>query len=661
MNDIIEMRKRAGELRDIINYHNKKYYENDEPEIEDFEYDRLLHELIAIEEKYPEIVTADSPTHRVGGKADSQFTPVEHIVPMESLQDGFGEEDVLAFDQRVRAAIPDPTYIVEPKIDGLSVSLEYENGLLMRGSTRGDGRVGEDVTANIRTIRSIPLKIDTDLPLLEVRGEVYMPREVFFALVAEQELNGEKTFKNPRNAAAGSLRQKNPKITSKRKLDIFTFNIQRIEGKDLTSHKQSLDFIKELGFNTVPFYTQCSTIEAALDEIRRIGEIRGTLPFDIDGAVIKVDDFSQREQLGSTSKFPKWALAYKYPPEEKETTLLDVEINVGRTGVLTPTGIFEPTLLAGTTVSRATLHNQDFIDEKGICIGDRVIIRKAGDIIPEVLSVVSHGENAVPYRIPDICPSCGGKVTREEGEAALRCCNPDCPNQLLRNLIHFCSRDAMDIEGMGTAVLETFVNEGMIKTAADIYTLDRDKIASIERMGEKSADNLIAAAEKSKENDLARLIYALGIRHIGQKAGKLLAEHFGTMDKLIAATTEEIAEIEGFGLIMAESVTDFFSHPESIKLIEDLKALGINMESRKEIVDMRFEGMTFVLTGTLSTYTRSEATKIIEAFGGKASSSVSKKTTYVLAGEDAGSKLKKANDLGVTVISEEEFAKLITN
>ena len=661
MSEIIEMRKRAEELRDIINYHNKKYYENDEPEIEDFEYDRLLHELIAIEEKYPETVTADSPTHRVGGKADGQFTPVEHIVPMESLQDGFGEDDVLAFDQRVRAVIPNPTYIVEPKIDGLSVSLEYENGLLIRGSTRGDGKVGEDVTANIRTIRNIPLKIDTDLPFLEVRGEVYMPREVFLRLTEEQELNGEKTFKNPRNAAAGSLRQKNPKITSKRKLDIFTFNIQRIEGKELTSHKESLDFIKALGFNTVPFYTSCKNITEALAEIQRIGEIRGTLPFDIDGAVIKVDDFSQREALGSTSKFPKWALAYKYPPEEKETTLLDVEINVGRTGVLTPTGIFEPTLLAGTTVSRATLHNQDFIDEKGICIGDRVIIRKAGDIIPEVLSVVSHGENAVPYRIPDICPSCGGRVTREEGEAALRCCNPDCPNQLLRNLIHFCSRDAMDIEGMGTAVLETFVSEGMIKTAADIYTLDRDKIASIERMGEKSADNLIAAAEKSKKNDLARLIYALGIRHIGQKAGALLSDRFGTMDALINATAEEIAEIEGFGLIMAKSVEEFFSHEESRKLIEDLKALGVNMESQKKIVDMRFEGKTFVLTGTLSKYTRSEATKIIESFGGKASGSVSKKTSYVLAGEDAGSKLKKANDLGVTVISEEEFAELIMN
>lgn len=659
MDNIIEMRQKAEKLREIINYHNKKYYENDEPEIEDFEYDKLLHELISIEEKYPDLVTADSPTHRVGGKADDMFTPVEHLVPMESLQDGFNKEDVFAFDQRVKSVIKDPIYIVEPKIDGLSVSLEYENGLLVRGSTRGDGRIGEDVTANIKTIRSIPLKIDTDLPILEVRGEVYMPREVFTQLTTQQELNGEKTFKNPRNAAAGSLRQKNPKITSKRRLDIFTFNIQRIEGKELTSHKQSLDYIKSLGFNTVPFYTKCANINDALKEIERIGEIRGTLPFDIDGAVIKVDDFSSRTLLGSTAKFPKWALAYKYPPEEKETTLLDVEVNVGRTGVLTPTGIFEPTLLAGTTVSRATLHNQDFIDEKGIAIGDRVIIRKAGDIIPEVVCVVSHSENSQTYRIPDICPSCGGKVTREEGEAALRCCNPDCPNQLLRNLIHFCSRDAMDIEGLGTAVLEALVNEGLIKTAADIYTLDKEKISKMERMGEKSADNLISAANKSKNNDLSKLIYALGIRHIGQKAGKLLAEHFETMDKLIAATTEEISEIEGFGLIMAQSVIDFFSHPESIKLIDDLKALGVNMKNQKEIVDMRFEGKTFVLTGTLTAFTRSEATKIIESFGGKASSSVSKKTDYVLAGEDAGSKLKKANDLGINVISEEEFGQMI--
>ena len=659
MTDFDKNKKRSEELRAIIEYHNKKYYENDEPEIEDFEYDRLLHELIAIEEKYPELLTADSPTHRVGGKADGQFTPVEHTVPMESLQDGFSFDDVKVFDLRVKGAEITPTYVVEPKIDGLSVSLEYENGMLTRASTRGDGRVGEDVTANIRTIRNVPLKLNTPLPLIEVRGEVYMPREVFIELTTEQELNGEKTFKNPRNAAAGSLRQKNPQITAKRKLDIFVFNIQRIEGRELSSHKESLDYLKELGFNTVPFYKKCESIEKAIEEINRIGESRGTLPFDIDGAVIKVDDFSEREILGSTAKFPKWALAFKYPPEEKETTLLDIEIGVGRTGVLTPTGIFEPTLLAGTTVSRATLHNQDFIDEKGICIGDRVIIRKAGDIIPEVLSVVSHGENAVPYKIPHICPSCGGKVTREKDEAALRCCNPDCPNQLLRNLIHFCSRDAMDIEGLGTAVLEARVNEGPIKPAADMYTLRKEDIASIERMGEKSAQNLLDAAEKSKQNDLSRLIFALGIRHIGQKTASLLSEKFGTMEKVMNATTEEIESIEGFGRIMAESVTDFFSHSESRELIERLKELGLNMESQKEIKDNRFEGKTFVLTGTLSQYTRSEATAIIESFGGKASGSVSKKTSYVLAGEDAGSKLKKANDLGITVISEEMFGEMI--
>ncbi len=659
MTEFSQNKERAEELRKIIEYHNKKYYENDAPEIEDFEYDKLLHELIAIEEKFPQLLTADSPTHRVGGKADGQFTPVVHVVPMESLQDGFGLQDVYAFDSRVKAVVPNPVYVVEPKIDGLSVSLEYENGVLVRGSTRGDGKVGEDVSANIRTIRNVPLKIETPLSVLEVRGEVYMPREVFVELTKEQELNGEKTFKNPRNAAAGSLRQKNPKITSKRKLDIFVFNIQRIEGKDLTSHKNSLDYLGELGFRTVPFYKKCTSIEEAIAEINRIGENRGALPFDIDGAVIKVDDFSSREALGSTAKFPKWALAFKYPPEEKETTLLDIEINVGRTGVLTPTGIFEPTLLAGTTVSRATLHNQDFIDEKGICIGDKVIIRKAGDIIPEVLSVVSHGENAVPYKIPDICPSCGGKVTREDGEAALRCCNPDCPNQLLRNLIHFCSRDAMDIEGMGTAVLDAFVKEGLIKTAADIYSLKKEDIAGIERMGEKSAQNLIDAARKSKANDLSRLIYALGIRHIGQKTAALLADRFGTMDKVMSATNEEIEAIEGFGKVMAESVTEFFSHSQSRELIENLKSAGLNMESLKEIVDMRFEGKTFVLTGTLSQYTRSEATAIIEKFGGKASGSVSKKTSYVLAGEDAGSKLKKANDLGVEVISEEQFAEMI--
>ena len=659
MNDFEISRKRAQELREIIEYHNRKYYENDEPEIEDFEYDKLLHELIAIEEKYPELLTADSPTHRVGGKADGQFTPVEHTVPMESLQDAFSVDDVYAFDKRVKAAVGQVKYIVEPKIDGLSVSLEYENGLFKRGSTRGDGRIGEDVSANLRTVRNIPLNLNTNLPVLEVRGEVYMPREVFETLVEEQELNGEKVFKNPRNAAAGSLRQKDPKITAKRKLDIFTFNIQQIEGKELNSHKESLDYIKSLGFNTVPFYTECDTIEDVITEINRIGEKRGSLPFDIDGAVIKVDNFSKRAEMGSTSKFPKWALAFKYPPEEKETTLLDIEINVGRTGVLTPTGVFEPTLLAGTTVSRATLHNQDFIDEKGICIGDRVIIRKAGDIIPEVLSVVSHKEDAVPYRIPDICPSCGGKVTREEGEAALRCCNPDCPNQLLRNLIHFCSRDAMDIEGLGTAVLEALVKEGLIRNAADIYLLKVEDIAKIERMGEKSGENLVNAVNQSKENDLSKLIFALGIRHIGQKAAKLLSNKFGDIDSIVNATADEIVSIEGFGEIMAKSVVDFFSHKESTELIERLKEYGVNTVSKREVKANIFEGKTFVLTGTLPTLTRNEASEIIEQYGGKTSSSVSKKTDYVLAGEDAGSKLKKANDLGVTVITEEDFRNMI--
>lgn len=659
MSDLKSATFRAQELRELLNYHSKRYYEMDEPEIEDYEYDMLLRELKEIEEKHPELITPDSPTHRIGGKADGQFEPVEHIVPMESLQDAFSFEELEAFDNRVRSVVDAPTYVVEPKIDGLSVSLEYENGFFVRGSTRGDGRTGEDVTANLRTIKNIPLKINTPLEFIEVRGEVYMPKDVFLDLVKEQELNGEKTFKNPRNAAAGSLRQKNPKITAKRRLDIFVFNIQQINGKALSEHKQSLDYIKDLGFNTVPFYKECNSIEHAIEEIRAIGEMRGTLPFDIDGAVIKVNDFSQRELLGSTSKFPKWAIAFKYPPEEKETTLLDIEINVGRTGVLTPTAVFEPISLAGTTVSRATLHNQDFIDEKGISIGDRIIVRKAGDIIPEVLSVSWHNSEKEIYRIPAICPSCNGKVTREDGEAAFRCNNPECPNQLLRNLIHFCSRDAMDIEGLGTAVLEIFVEKGLIKTAADIFTLDKSKIAQIERMGKKSAENLINAAEKAKSNDLSRLIYALGIRHIGQKAGKLLSDRFGSMEKLMYATTEEIAQIDGFGMIMAESVTEFFSHSESCELIEKLKLLGVNMNGEETVKENRFDGKIFVLTGTLTTFKRSEASKIIEALGGKTSSSVSKKTDYVVVGEDAGSKLQKANELGITVLSEDEFAEMI--
>ncbi len=658
MDNFSQKKQRAEELRLIINYHNKKYYENDAPEIEDFEYDRLMQELIKIEEEFPELITADSPTHRVGGKADGQFAPVEHTVVMESLQDAFSEDDIRDFDARVRAAVSDPVYIVEPKIDGLSVSLEYVNGEFVRGSTRGDGRVGEDVTANLRTVRSIPLKINTPLPFLEVRGEVYMSHEVFFRLVEEQELNEEKPFKNPRNAAAGSLRQKNPKITAKRKLDIFVFNIQQIDGHELTEHKQSIDYIKSLGFSTIPFYNEFDNIEDALGEIRRIGSIRGELPFDIDGAVVKVNSFAQRQALGSTAKFPKWAIAFKYPPEEKETTLLDIEVNVGRTGVLTPTGVFELTTLAGTSVSRATLHNQDFINELGIQIGDKVIIRKAGDIIPEVLRVTEHNGSGV-YTLPEFCPSCGAKTVRDEGEAALRCTNPDCPAQLLRVLIHFCSRDAMDIDGLGEALLKVFTEKGLIKSPADIYSLKKEQISCIEGLGDKSAENLINAIEKSKQNDLSRLVYALGIRHVGQKAGKLLADRFIDIDGIISASKEDIEQIEGFGSVMAQSVSDYFGVPESVGLINELKAAGVNMKSQREIKDERFKGMTFVLTGTLTSYKRSEAAEIIESFGGKAASSVSKKTTYVLAGEDAGSKLKKATDLGVTVINEEQFAEMI--
>ncbi len=650
---------RAEVLRKELNHHIYRYYVENENDIEDYEYDMLMRELQAIEEAYPDLLTADSPTHRVGGKADNMFQSVTHTVKMESLQDAFSQAEILDFDTRVKNSVQRAQYVVEPKIDGLSVSLEYVNGVFTRGSTRGDGVTGEDITANLRTVHSIPLRLSEALPFIEVRGEVYMPRQTFEEIVKEQELNGEKPFKNPRNAAAGSLRQKDPKITAKRKLDIFVFNIQRIEGKTLTSHKQSLDYLKTIGFKTVPFYTQVGTIDAALGEIQRIGGIRYTLPFDIDGAVIKVDDFSQRKALGSTSKFPKWAVAFKYPPEEKETTLLDIEINVGRTGVLTPTAVLSPVLLAGTTVSRATLHNEDFIREKNISVGDTVIVRKAGDIIPEVLKVSVHNTNTQSYKMPSVCPSCGSPVTREAEEAAVRCTNPDCPAQLLRMLIHFCSRDAMDIAGLGESILEMLTAEGMLKNAADIYRLDYEKIAALERMGKKSAENLKIAVENSKQNDLSKLIFALGIRHIGQKAAALLAEQFETMENLENSAREDLLKIDGFGEIMADAVLQFFSLEQSRALIADLKDAGVNMHSKKEITDTRFQGKTFVLTGTLPTLTRSEAGAIIESFQGKTSSSVSKKTDYVLAGEDAGSKLKKAQDLGITILSEAEFREMI--
>ncbi|MBQ3086076.1 MAG: NAD-dependent DNA ligase LigA [Clostridia bacterium] len=659
MTDFEKAKQRAQELRATLNYHIQRYYTDNESDISDYEYDMLMRELQALETQYPELLTADSPTHRVGGSADTLFTPVEHRVRMESLQDAFSEDELYDFDRRVHETVENAFYTVEPKIDGLSVSLEYENGVLVRGSTRGDGDVGEDVTANLRTVKSIPLKLKKEIPFLEVRGEVYMSRAVFAALCEEQELNGGKPFKNPRNAAAGSLRQKNPAVTAQRNLDIFVFNIQQIEGETPASHQQSLDFLEELGFAVVPHRVRVDSMEKAVSHIRLIGEKRKDLPFDIDGAVIKVDDFENRRLLGSTAKFPKWAVAFKYPPEEKQTVVRDIEITVGRTGVLTPTAVFDPVLLAGSTVARASLHNEDYIREKDVRIGDTILVSKAGDIIPEVIRVTARGENAQPFCMPGTCPSCGAPVTREAGEAAVRCVNPDCPAQLLRNIIHFCSRDAMDIEGLGEANIETFVNLGMIRTAADLYRLDAAQIASLDGMGEKSAANFLAAAEKSKENDLSKLLFALGIRHIGAKAAKLLAGHFGSMEKIMEADEQAFCTIEGFGAVMAKSVTDYFALDSAQALIAELSELGVNMTSKTEVTDTRFAGMTFVLTGTLPTYTRDEAAAIIENFGGKVSSSVSKKTSIVLAGEAAGSKLQKATQLGVRVIDEAQFREMI--
>ena len=653
-----EIEKKIEELRKTLRYHSDRYYNDDAPEIEDYEYDMMMRELKKLEEKYPEYDAPDSPTKKVGGVADNSFESVAHSVRMESLQDAFSKDELREFSNRVEDTVSDVNYVVEPKIDGLSVSLEYRDGVFLRGSTRGNGDVGEDVSGNLRVIHNIPLKLNKSIPYIEVRGEVYMPKKSFERVVDRQIINGEKPFKNPRNAAAGSLRQKDSSVAASRGLDIFVFNIQQIEGVELSSHKESLDFIKELGFNTIPTYKKVDNIEDAIAEIDRIGEARGSLEYDIDGAVIKVDDFSQRDILGSTAKYPKWAIAFKYPPEEKQTKLLDIEIAVGRTGVLTPTAILESVHLAGTTVSRATLHNQDFINEKGIAIGDVVTVRKAGDIIHEVLCVNEYNSNSV-FKFPDVCPSCGEKVYRDEDEAAIRCINPECPAQLLRNLIHFCSRDAMDIEGLGPAIIETFVNEGMIAKTYDIYNLDFNKILSLEGFKETSANNIINSVNNSKNNDLSKLIFALGIRHIGAKAGKLLADYFKDIDLVMNASVDDILQIDGFGKIMAESVVEFFSSDSTKELIAKLKEAGVNMKSTNVVEDTRFSGMTFVLTGTLPTLKRAEASKIIESFGGKTSSSVSKKTTYVLAGEEAGSKLDKANKLGVQIISEEEFKEMI--
>ena len=650
--------QRIDALRQTISYHNDLYYNRDEPEISDFEYDRLLRELEELEKAFPALKTPGSPTERVGGSAGEKFSPVTHAVPMESLHDSFSADEIRDFDRRVREVVPDVKYVTEPKIDGLSVSCEYRDGVFVRGSTRGDGVTGEDVTDNLMTIRSLPKRIPGAPPFLEVRGEVYMSFDSFEALVRRQEDNEEKPAKNPRNAAAGSLRQKNAAITAARQLDILVFNIQQAEGLTLNSHSEGLDYLANLGFPTTA-HRVFDNIDDVLEEIDRIGDERGAYDFAIDGAVVKVDSFAARSLLGSTAKYPKWAEAYKYPPEEKQTKLLDVEINVGRTGVLTPVGIFEPVLLAGTTVSRATLHNRDFIEERGICIGDTVIIRKAGEIIPEVLSVAQHDENATPFVFPTVCPSCGSPVSQDD-EAAIRCTNTDCPAQLMRHLIHFVSRDAMDVDGLGPAVLEQLRAEGLVHSPADLYRLQASDVASLERKAEKSAGNLIAAIEKSKHNELYRLIYALGIRNIGLKAAKLLCEHFPTVDDIMRAKAEDFAQIEGFGAVMGESVERYFALESTRELIAQLKALGLEMKpSPQKASGGILSGKTFVLTGTLPTMKRSEAAKLIEQHGGKTSSSVSKKTSYVLAGEEAGSKLTKAQTLGIPILTEEEFLSML--
>lgn len=650
-------KKRIDELVEKLNYHAHLYYVEDRNEISDYDYDMLQQELKNLEEQFPRFVRKDSPTQRVGGEAVSTFEKVTHTVQMGSLQDVFSFEQVRNFVDTVKKSVDSPKFVVEPKIDGLSVSLEYRNGELTVGSTRGDGFVGENVTENLKTVNSVPLSIPEKLPLIEVRGETYMPRNVFLKLVKEQEDNDEQPFKNPRNAAAGSLRQKNPKIAAKRKLDIFVFNVQQIEGMELTSHKQSLDYLRELGFKTVPDYKLVETADEIIDRINEIGESRFDLPYDIDGVVVKVDNFAQRDVLGATAKVPKWAVAYKFPPEEKASRLLDIELNVGRTGAVTPVAVFEPVFLAGTSVSRATLHNQDFIAEKNISVGDMIKVRKAGDIIPEVLGVVEKN-NEGTFMLPEVCPVCGAKLVKSEEEAAVRCPNVECPAQIFRSIVHFASKGAMNIDGLGPQIVRTLLDNNLIKSVADLYTLSAESLLSLENFKEKSVNNLLTAIENSKSNTLDRLIFGLGIRNIGQASAKLLCDKFGDLESIMSASAEEIAEIDGFGDVMAQSVHSAFKEEHLTALVKRLEACGVNTKYEKMQVDNRFEGMTFVLTGTLSTMKRSEAKEIVEKFGGKASSSVSKKTTYVLAGEEAGSKLTKAQELGIPVITEEQFLEM---
>lgn len=648
------------QLRRELERAGYEYYVLDKPTMSDYDYDHKLRCLEELERAHPETVTPDSPTQRVGGQALSSFEPVRHRVPLESLQDVFDFDEVRAFDQRVQSAVAGAVYVVEPKVDGLSVALEYENGLFVRGATRGDGQVGEDVTANLRTVRSIPLRVDGAPEHLIVRGEVFMPKKVFHALNDERERRGEALFANPRNAAAGSLRQQDARIAAQRKLDILVFNVQWSDGAAFQTHEETLEYLAQKGFKVIP-HQLCTTMDQVIGAITQIGEERDRFSFDIDGAVVKVNDLSQRAVLGSTAKFPRWAAAYKYPPEVKPSRLTDIVVQVGRTGVLTPKAVLEPVRLAGTTVTSATLHNQDFISDKDIRIGDTVLVRKAGEIIPEVLSVVldKRPADSRPYFLPKTCPVCGAPVERDEDGAHMRCTGAECPAQLLRNLTHFASRDAMDIDGLGVAVVENLVNAGLVKTPGDLYFLKEEDVAGLDRMGKKSAQNLMAAIRRSKDQDLSRLIYAFGIRQVGQKAGKILAARFQTMEALEHATLEELTAVNDVGEITARSILTWLESPQSRHLIARLRQAGVNMTAAAQGSDQRFAGMTFVLTGGLEQFTRDQAAAMIEDRGGKSAGSVSKKTTYVVAGEGAGSKLKKALDLGIPVLTEQEFLDLM--
>ena len=658
----MDVANEVKQLRKVLEEHNYRYYVKDDPIISDYEYDQLMRRLIALEAEHPELLSPDSPTQRVGGAPVSAFAPVEHRVPLESLQDVFSMEELLAFDQRIKNTIPSPQYVIEPKVDGLSVALEYENGLLVRGATRGNGTIGEDVTENLKTIASIPLRLENAPSVLIVRGEVYMPHRVFETLNEQRELEGKPLFANPRNAAAGSLRQLNPKVAAERRLDIAVFNIQFAEGVSLATHMDSLDYLEQLHFKVI-YHRLYQNIQEIAQAVEEMGEKRYDFAFEMDGAVIKLNNLSDRLQLGSTAKFPRWAAAYKYPPEEKPSKVTEIIVQVGRTGVLTPKAVVEPVRLAGTTVTNATLHNQDFISSKDIRVGDTVLLRKAGEIIPEVLSVLleKRPEGTIPYLLPDICPVCGAPVHRDENGAAYRCTGAECPAQLARRVVHFASRDAMDVEGLGPAVAESLIEAGLIHSAGDLYNLRTEQVAALERMGQKSAENLIAAIEKSKQQDLSRLIYALGIRQVGQKAAKILAAQFQTLSNLEHADRNDLVSIHEIGPITADYMIEWFENEQSRHLLALLREAGVNETAaqKQPEQDMPFAGLTFVLTGTLEAYTRGEAKKAIEDLGGTVSGSVSKKTNYVIAGENPGSKQKKAQELGVSILTEAEFRQML--